>query len=97
VNGATPTGSLADGIYTLAIDPTKVTANGVPMAAAASVTFHRLFGDMNGNKTVNNGAYGLFRNAFLKSAGEPGFDAAFDFDGNGVVNNLDYGSFALAS
>ena len=27
------------------------------------------------------------------SAGQPGFDAAFDFDGNGSINTLDYGQF----
>ena len=63
------------------------------MATPVSFTFHRLFGDVNGSRNVNNGDYFQFRNAFGKSAGAAGYDAAFDFDGNGVVNNGDYFQF----
>src|SRR5436190_18790323 len=87
------TGSLIDGIYMLSVDPTKVTANGVAMAAAASLTFHHLFGDVNGNKSVNNADFGAFRLTFGKVAGDAAFSAAFDFDGNAAVNTLDFGQF----
>jgi hypothetical protein len=88
-------GSLVDGIYTADVDPTKVNAlaGGTAMAAAASLTFHRLFGDVDGNKAVNNADFGLFRNSFGKSSGDAGFNRAFDFDNNGVVNNADFGQF----
>ena len=90
----TPTGSLVDGIYRLTVDPAKVTAGGVAMAGPGpTVTFHRLFGDHDGNRSVNTLDYGLFRNAFGKAAGEAGFDASFDFDGNGAINTSDYGQF----
>jgi hypothetical protein len=89
-----PTGSLVDGIYTLSIDPTKVTANGVAMAAPPTpFTFHRLFGDADGNKTANNADFTQFRNTFLKSTGQQGFNAAFDFDNSGIVNNADFTQF----
>jgi acyl-CoA thioesterase FadM len=58
-----------------------------------SQTSHRLFGDINGNKVVNNADYGLFRNAFGSAAGSAAYVNAFDFDNNGVINNADYGQF----
>ena len=63
------------------------------MAANQTMTFHRLFGDTNGSKNVNNADFGVFRNAYGRSTGQAGFDAAFDFDGNGTINTLDYGQF----
>jgi hypothetical protein len=93
-NTGVPTGSLVDGIYRLSVDPTKVTAGGVAMAAAPTpLTFHRLFGDVNGSKDVNNADFGPFRNAFSKATGQAGFNAAFDFDNSGTVNNADFGQF----
>ena len=57
------------------------------------MTSHRLFGDINGSKNVNNADYGQFRNAFNSSTGQAAYVSAFDFDGNGVINNADYGQF----
>jgi hypothetical protein len=91
--GGSPTGSLVDGIYTISVDPAKVTAAGVPMATGGSLTFHRLFGDVNGSKDVNNADFGQFRNTFGKVVGDAGFNAAFDFDNSTVVNNADFGQF----
>ena len=92
--GGASTGSLIDGIYQLNIDPTKVTVSGVAMAAApAPFTFHRLFGDIDGNNSVSTLDFGLFRNAFGNATGQAGFNPAFDFDGNGSANTLDYGQF----
>ena len=89
-----PTGSLGDGIYRLTLDPTKVSADGVAMPAApAPFTFHRLFGDANGNGSINNADFGAFRGAFGKASGNAGYSAAFDFDNSGSVNSLDYGQF----
>ena len=65
-----------------------------PMAADyTSSKFHRLFGDVNGNRTVNNMDFAVFRNSYLKSDGDPEFRSILDFDGNGAVNNLDFGQF----
>jgi len=88
------TGSLIDGIYTLSVDPTKVSANGAVMAAAPpSVTFHRLFGDVNGSKNINALDFNAFRSAFGKTSPDPAYNPAFDFDGNGSINALDYNQF----
>jgi uncharacterized delta-60 repeat protein len=87
------TDRLADGVYRLNVDPTKVRANGIAMTTAASFTFHQLFGDINGSKSVNAADYTAFRNAFGKSRGQTGYDDALDFDGNGTINALDYTQF----
>jgi ELWxxDGT repeat protein len=94
LNGGIPTGSLVDGIYTLSVDPAKVTANGVAMTGTPpSLTFHRLFGDVNGDAAVNPLDYLKFRQSFGKSTGEAAYDAAFDFNVDGSVNPLDYVQF----
>ena len=57
------------------------------------MTFHRLFGDIQGSKNVNNADYFAFRNSFGKGSTDPAYVAAFDFDNSGVVNNSDYFQF----
>jgi hypothetical protein len=87
--------SLVDGIYKLTIDPTKVAANGVAMATAPqSFTFHRQFGDRNGDGTVNPLDYLGFRNAFGKTKDvDAGYIDYFDFNNDGTINPLDYAQF----
>jgi hypothetical protein len=87
-------GSLQDGIYSATLDASKVTAGGVAMAGPnPTTTFHRLFGDVNGSKSVNALDYNAFRPVFGKNSGQAGYDAAFDFDGNGTINALDFNQF----
>jgi hypothetical protein len=93
MSGGNPTGSLIDGIYRLTVDPTKVTGGGIALAAGASLTFHRLFGDINGSKGVNAADYNAFRGVFGKTSTDPAYNAAFDFDSNGSINAADYNQF----
>jgi hypothetical protein len=92
-SGGNPTGSLIDGIYTLSVDPTKVTANGIAMSTGDSLTFHRLFGDINGSKNINATDYNQFRATFGKPSTDPAYNAPFDFDSSGSVNAQDYNQF----
>jgi hypothetical protein len=90
--------SLPDGVYDLTAGAAAVRdAGGGTFAqnADAVFTFHRLFGDSDGNKTVNTLDYARFKNAFGSSSGAAGYNADFDFDGNGTVNTLDYAQFKL--
>jgi hypothetical protein len=59
----------------------------------AGAMFHRLFGDVNGNKTVNNADFTVFRGTFLRSSPDPLYLPAFDFENNGTVNNADFTQF----
>ncbi|MBX7103468.1 MAG: hypothetical protein K1X57_05280 [Gemmataceae bacterium] len=81
VSGATATltfASLADGLYTLNMP-----------ATGYSFGFHRLFGDSDGNRTVDAADLLAFRLAFL------GTSATFDFDGDGQVGANDFLAFRL--
>jgi len=87
-------GSLIDGVYSYSVDHTKVSNSAGTMAVDfTGGKFHRLFGDINGNKTVNTADYGQFRLTFGKTSADPAYVANFDFDSNGTVNTADYGQF----
>jgi hypothetical protein len=93
--GGSDSGSLVDGVYQVVLDHTKVSIGGSQpfLSDLTTSEFHRLFGDLNGNKAVNNQDFATFRTSFLKGTGDPAFVAVFDFDGNGTVNNFDFGQF----
>lgn len=82
-------GSLADGRWNLAVDATKVTAGGQEMASPFTQTgIRRLFGDVDGNGTVNGLDLTAFRAAFGGT-----YRADLDSNGDGVVNGLDLTAF----
>lgn len=88
-------GSLADGIWTLTTDLTKV-KNSNNVAGSGTTTtqnIRRLFGDVNGDGTVDGTDFADFGNAFGQSFGEPGFLAAVDFDANNTIDGTDFGEF----
>ena len=62
-------------------------------AAGSSSYFHVLFGDSNGDGTVNLLDYRSFVGAYLTGTGNPAYDIAFDANGDGTVNLIDYRQF----
>src|SRR6185295_16824073 len=102
--GADGFNSLKDGVYDLNIDAAKVHLLAVPsvtMAANATTTFHRLFGDTGAPATPTGGTPGTdflavdntgdnlaFRAAFNKPAGG-GYRPFLDFNGDGIINTAD--------
>lgn len=46
--------------------------------------------DLDGNGSVNERDFAIFLAAFGHTFGEPGYDPASDFDGNGVIDIVDY-------
>jgi hypothetical protein len=97
-------GSLPDGTYTLTIlgdhihDTTGQALDGDGDGSPGGnkvVTFFRLFGDATGDGVVNNKDLAIFNTTFKKKAGDPGFLWYFDFDGNGVIDNIDKKEFNL--
>jgi hypothetical protein len=79
---------LADGNYTLDLPASAVTGSGGQHPAADYVfTFHRLFGDADGDRDVDAGDFGAFRAAFGSS------NPVFDADGDGDVDAADFGAF----
>lgn len=105
---ATQFGSLADGRYTLTAVAANITAGGQQLDGNGDGTagdnyvfspqgnqgLFRLFGDADGNQTVNIFDYGMFSTSYGKSLGGAGFLAYFDFDGSNSVNIADFGQFA---
>ena len=55
----------------------------------------RLFGDTNGDGTVDQVDLGQFRVAFNTVAGNPGYLAYLDANGDGVIDQLDLGQFRV--
>jgi hypothetical protein len=82
--------SLPDGIYDLLVSASGVRdRGGAMMVDNYSRRFHRLFGDVDGNKVVNALDSARFRSSYGRSAGDPLFGSALDYEGNGVINALD--------
>ncbi|HWE97952.1 MAG TPA: dockerin type I domain-containing protein [Tepidisphaeraceae bacterium] len=88
-------GSLTDGIYTATVHAALVTDafNQHLSGGDQTKTFHRLFGDLNGDQRVNSLDYGLFTAAFGSKSTQANYVIYFDFNHDGRVNALDYGQF----
>ena len=95
-------GSLIDGNYTLTVLGSQVTGeggflldgygNGSPGGDNVTPLF-RLYGDVNGSKSVNGLDMTAFRTAFGTTSGSPGYLSYLDFDGDGVINGTDLTGF----
>ena len=88
--------SIANGAYTITLnDPASITAvsDGQPLSlapsgiGAATQSFYRLFGDINGDEVVNPGDNNKFKQA------QTTYNPAFDFNQDGVVNPGDNNRF----
>jgi uncharacterized repeat protein (TIGR01451 family) len=87
--------SLADGRYVLRTLASQVTDSiGQHLAADATLSFFRLFGDATGDGKVNNSDFVIFATAFGKLPGQ-GYLSYLDYDGSGTINNTDFVQFAL--
>jgi hypothetical protein len=91
--------SIADGVYDILLDSTKVSAvsGGGTLASNRSDTFFRLFGDINGDQQVNSLVdHTQFKKALGSYTGQAAYLAALDFNGDGQINSLlDYSRFRL--
>lgn len=91
------TKSLIDGNYNLTLVATKITGLGGSFDGNndgkggddAQVSFHRLFGDSNGDRVVNSTDFAAFRLVFGTN------NAVFDFDGDTNVGAGDFAAFRL--
>ena len=94
-------GSLNDGHF--ADGPGgEITAGGVQLNDGSNYAFsdaqglYRLYGDVNGDQTVNGLDLGFFRNAFGTQLVTPNYLSYLDFNGDGVINGFDFGQFRIA-
>ena len=89
--------SLTDGIYTATVHATLVTdASGQHLTGGDQTrTFHRLYGDINGDKKISNADFTLFSNAFGSTFGQANYNRYFDLAGlNGTIGNADFTQFS---
>jgi hypothetical protein len=99
--GLTEFGSLVDGLYRLTILAAKVSGSGQPLDGDANGTaggdftldLHRLFGDVNGDRTVNITDLTALRNAFGATTTDGNYQPFLDFNGDGVINLTDLTQF----
>ncbi len=97
--GVTANHSIADGVYDILLNPTAVTYN----ASGATLTqnnrgtdtFYRLYGDLQGSKSVSLFDKGKFNLAFGTSPGAANYQIAFVDDGNFSIDAFDKAKFNL--
>jgi Dockerin type I domain len=96
-------GSLADGHYTLTIDGSKIhdalgqaadADNDGFAGGAGTSSFHRLFGDVNGDDQVDATEVALAGHAGGTRVGDADYLWYLDFDGNGLINGRDISEVA---
>jgi autotransporter-associated beta strand protein len=83
--------SLVDGDYTLTVVTAQV--QGGIQGGDNLTSLFRLYGDVNGDRTVNGLDLALFRTAFGTSLGNPNYVDYLDQNGDGAINGLDLAAF----
>ena len=89
-------GSVADGSYRLSLTPAAITtANGGVMATAASLDFHRFFGDTDGDRGVSINDFNAMATAFGSTLGSAAYNATLDYDGDNGISINDFNAFSI--
>jgi hypothetical protein len=99
--GLTEFGSLIDGNYSLTVISSQVSAGGVALdgdldgtpGGDLTMTFFRLYGDVNGDRAVNGLDLAAFRSTFGTVSSDATFVSALDFNGDGAINGADLTQF----
>ena len=89
--------SLADGRYTLTLHAQYVhdVYSQTLAGGDAVLTFHRLFGDGDGDAYDSALDLAAFRKSLNKKSTDAGYVACFDYDGDGAITLADYAQFNL--
>lgn len=82
-------GSLLDGLYRLTITAAEVVGTGGAMSTNSIQSFHRLYGDADGNRSVDAGDFAAFRSAYGTAS------SIFDAEGDGQVDSGDFARFRM--
>ncbi len=98
VNFSVTGNSIANGAYTIAINPADVTAvsGGENLVAGETDTFYRLYGDVTGVQSVKNVDANAFNRAWGNFYYSFNFNAALDFNADGKYTNIDANAFNRA-
>ncbi len=95
VNGSVIGNSIANGGYSISINPALVTAvsGGQNLSAGETDTFYRLYGDLTGAQSVTNVDANAFNRTWGNSAYSAGYIAALDYNDDGKFSNADANAF----
>jgi hypothetical protein len=102
-----PNPSLIDGNYRLTARAAQITSGGIQLDGDGNGTpgddfvlgnaqtdnLYRLYGEVNGDHTVNAFDFGQFRPTFGASQPDPAYKDFLDFNGDGTINAFDFGQF----
>jgi hypothetical protein len=98
VNNSVVGHSIANGAYSISINPASVTsvAGGFNLSAGETDTFYRLYGDVTGAQSVKNVDVNAFNRAWGTVNYSAAFDAALDYNDDGKYTNIDANAFNRA-
>ncbi len=98
VNNSVVGHSIANGAYSIAINPAAVTAvsGGQNLSAGETDTFYRLYGDVTGVQSVKNVDANAFNRAWGNFYYTAGYNAALDYNDDGKFTNIDANAFNRA-
>ncbi len=90
--------SIANGAYTITINPALVTAvsGGQNLASGETDTFYRLYGDVTGVQSVKNVDANAFNRAWGNFYYSFNFNATLDYNDDGKYTNIDANAFNRA-
>ncbi len=98
VNNSVVGNSIANGAYSISINPALVTAvsGGQNLSAGETDTFYRLYGDVTGAQSVKNVDANAFNRAWGNASYSGAYNAALDYNGDGKFTNIDANAFNRA-
>ncbi len=90
--------SIANGAYSISINPALVTAvsGGENLTSGETDTFYRLYGDVTGVQSVKNVDANAFNRAWGNFYYTANFNAALDYNDDGKYTNIDANAFNRA-
>jgi hypothetical protein len=96
-----PGGSLPDGHYSLRISADTLTADGLSLDGDGDgvqggdyvLNFHRMLGDVSGNKVVDTLDGYHFRLSYGSQSGDANYRREFDFNNDGLIDSTDKDAF----
>ncbi len=91
VNNSVIGNSIANGAYSISINPALVTAviDGQNMSAGETDTFYRLYGDVTGAQSVKNVDVNAFNRAWGNAYYSANYNAVLDYNDDGKFTNID--------
>ncbi len=98
VNGSVIGNSIANGAYSITINPALATAvsDGQSLSAGETDTFYRLYGDVTGAQSVKNVDANAFNRTWGNAYYSAKYNAALDYNDDGKYTNIDANAFNRA-